>query len=505
MFISKDILGHIFSYNDCFDYQNFYLVDSTWRKVILESTQYWNFIIYLRIVNFSWEKFDELFQFLCNMNELKMVKWIYFNLVVKDTTIFSSFRQSCLDETKELSDFLFSIMKIEKNNLVELLQELCYSKSLDFIKWYCNLTGLNKIGKTIVYPLKCYCTRLVIYQKFNNIDILDNYLIDHQDCIKDHVKNLETAKRINKKIYVVNSNCYDNNKYSFRFPDKPTKLFGNLTIFTDINNYFCIACQNELIDNAARIYLTGSVFVNYDNNKAFQLSCLGGRLNSVRFLYGIGGHEHENFEEFHYNNFKNVCKYGHLSIARFYLLETKIIKNKDILDEFFEICCMYGHYELARWVYSVKEITDTNTINRAFQNACKYGSLSMVKWIYAFSGKKVDIFANNNEAINICCYRNHIEIIKWLFKIKENEKDRLTRIILHKCCIYGQLNILDWLFFINRNFSKLIEEELYLACLRDNVCFIEKMISLNCIKINEQFIETCVKFNSIEILRLINY
>jgi ankyrin repeat protein len=99
---------------------------------------------------------------------------------------------------------------------------------------------------------------------------------------------------------------------------------------------------------------------------------------------------------------------------------------------------------------------------------------------------------------------SNTEYLTWKAKLEANTNKGWNPI--HIACYYGYTDVVQSLIDIidleeeNVNYQRAI----HLACLRDNVCFIENMISLNCVKINEQFIETCVKLNSIEILRLIN-
>jgi hypothetical protein len=122
---------------------------------------------------------------------------------------------------------------------------------------------------------------------------------------------------------------------------------------------------------------------------------------------------------------------------------------------------------------------------------------------FLYSIKKIDLFANNNEILDICCCKNNIDVIKWIFSLKI-DKEKLYQIVFNKSCKYGKIEILKFIFDIeSRIFSRYIIENFDYVAMSDNLEIAEFLLNKGIVNVNK-ILDICYKYNSLNIIRWIH-
>jgi hypothetical protein len=123
------------------------------------------------------------------------------------------------------------------------------------------------------------------------------------------------------------------------------------------------------------------------------------------------------------------------------ILNTHIVLKLDNMDTFI-ICCQNGYLDEAIKLYNINITSDI--INKAFQDACLFGRFDIAKWLYSIENKP-DISDNNYFAFINASFYGHLDILQWLYTLKTpiNQED-----IFKYACRGKHEHVLKWLLTI---------------------------------------------------------
>ncbi|MCG8403743.1 MAG: ankyrin repeat domain-containing protein [Phycisphaerales bacterium] len=118
----------------------------------------------------------------------------------------------------------------------------------------------------------------------------------------------------------------------------------------------------------------------------------------------------------HYENdlaFYSASVYGHLDIAK-WLYSFGGIDIHFNNDEIFRWSCGIGHFEFAQWLYSLGNV-DIRTKNEyAFRMSCANGKLNIAKWLYSLGG--IDI--SNSKVVKAVMGSGDDDVIAWFLTLQ---------------------------------------------------------------------------------------
>lgn len=175
--------------------------------------------------------------------------------------------------------------------------------------------------------------------------------------------------------------------------------------------------------------------------------------------------------DIHANNkaFELCCKYGHIEIAKWlYDLGEKYAYGKINIhccnQLYYRISCERGHFEIYTWLVELSEKHgyDKNELNhKIFVWACGMGMLDIAKWLIEIGKKheyiKIDIHYHTEAAFYWSCLRGQIKIAQWLIDLGENNDHGKINIhrqnynLVKHMCQLGHHNIKQWLIDLGEN------------------------------------------------------
>ena len=115
--------------------------------------------------------------------------------------------------------------------------------------------------------------------------------------------------------------------------------------------------------------------------------------------------------------FEASCVFGHLEIAQ-WLYGLGGFESDKVDDTLFTVTCVNGHLEVAKWLYSIHKFNIHDDYDYAFHRSCVNGHLEVAQWLYELGG--VDIHASNPNKLYdereylLCLSHRHGEVLEWL-------------------------------------------------------------------------------------------
>jgi len=194
----------------------------------------------------------------------------------------------------------------------------------------------------------------------------------------------------------------------------------------------------------------GSVNVHVNDEEAFRHSCLNGHLEVAQWLYSLSVLDRVNIYILNNDAFKKSCMNGHAGVVKWLYNLDKHVKKIDLhmlseylykysyerrhidmlewlctVDKSFSInfdaifieLCETGEMELLKKIYKLN-ILKKYTFPNAFFSSCIYGHINIAKWIYSID--KFDIRIHDDQEFIDACTSGHIELAKWLASICKN-------------------------------------------------------------------------------------
>lgn len=489
--MNEEVLSVIFSFVEYHDYKNFYLVNIEWRRAISKYTDYLTFLNYQKraVSNYD-NNIEELIFVACENNDFKMIKWISSNYKINNNVYYAIFRKCCLEEKLEIAEYIYFLQVVDELNAIKMFSELCCRKGYHIIEWYYNLVNLQKLGyNDATYIFKCCCKSLTIYLKFNKLEQIKIYKSSIEDCLNGHKNIIDTYSSHNTKRYVYN--IQTNSSY-FSYLHK--KIYGNLYIFNDLNNYFSWICQNSNIDHIKRIYSSKKVS---SVSSGFIFSCKANRVDVVEYLYNLGFFPSDIRVVFHI-----ACKNKSLDVVKWFH-QKNLLNYIDNFTDYFILACNYGNLSIAKFIYQCfkKKVDVCHKNHLVFRMSCQKNYLEQAKWLYSLEEMK--FFVNFYDILKVCCQKNYIDMVEWIFTL--NSTDETFEFIFDKSCDYQSFIILGWLFSLNnKNIQSIVLKNFHYACMSDNVVLAKFLFKFLFIYIDTQIIDICHRYKSWKIIDWIN-
>lgn len=208
-------------------------------------------------------------------------------------------------------------------------------------------------------------------------------IIDNLDFPKDvrilMLVNKYYYELIRQNLLFMEFKRFHTNKHKYFLREKSYKEKP----FDENYHNFYLACKYHYPLIAKYLLRKYLINVRENDDYAFRLSCIGGDLNFVKFLFEFD---------------KNINIHNRNELA-------------------FRVSCKYGNLEIAQWLYFLDNKIDVHTDNEyAFRISCKNGYIDVAKWLYSLDNK-INIRMNNDEIFKIACRSGHIKIAKWLCTI----------------------------------------------------------------------------------------
>lgn len=246
---------------------------------------------------------------------------------------------------------------------------------------------------------------------------------------------------------------------------------------------------------------------------AFNYACVNENIKMAEWLIDLSNNLssikiHSGF----YNNFLNVCEYGHLEFAKWILNAIKNSRECDLtqsgymFDDALNVSCRGGNLEIAKWLIFECEIKN---MHNAMDGACTGGHLEIAKWI-------IDIIINDVSTIPLycrfngiflrsallnACFYGHLEIAKWIvaLSIKYSQTEHLdTKLIvddfneaLNTACQCGRFKFVKWL--IEECGANNIVDGFYYACGCGKIKIVKWIISSYYFKLKNQDLNKALK------------
>ena len=135
---------------------------------------------------------------------------------------------------------------------------------------------------------------------------------------------------------------------------------------------------------------------------------------------------------------KKIAEWMYNDLAKKYYFEIDIHCDGDYA---FRHSCENGHFEIAKWLYSLRGVNIPCFGDYAFRAGCENGHLEIAKWLYSHGG--VDIHSNYNYEFRFSCYNGHKHVSKWLYSLVSSTFicDKYTFEWIHSEC---KKDIVEW-------------------------------------------------------------
>jgi len=202
--------------------------------------------------------------------------------------------------------------------------------------------------------------------------------------------------------------------------------------YETVYDCFLHICYLGYLEKAQFLYSIeyDNINIHKNDNEVFISSCTRQNLNIVQWLYNLylvddlcTKYQLELYFKYYFNVFLQKIisewKIGNIEEAK------KIYNKNDDFDiypfnkkfEVFKYACFLGHFELAKWIYSLNGKINIHINNDLiFRATCSHGNIEIVKWLYSLDNK-FDIHAEDDFAFRNSCFLGYIEVAKFLYSL----------------------------------------------------------------------------------------
>tara|TARA_B100000886_G_scaffold338830_1_gene302594 strand:+ start:3934 stop:4932 length:999 start_codon:yes stop_codon:yes gene_type:complete len=261
----------------------------------------------------------------------------------------------------------------------------------------------------------------------------------------------------------------------------------NVAISQKNYNYaFEILCRNGRLNQAKNLLERHQeeIDIEANDNKAFVTSCTYGQIHIAKWLYEL--RPNMNVSAHDNNAFVLSCKYGYYDIVTW--LYDKVRNIDDYIEESFELTCITGKIKILKWLLEKKPDLDIcMNDNVCTKNACYYDQINVLKWLYQLKNNEIFLNDQEEELFIKSCERNNIEIVKWLYDNKPSINITINNDIAFKnACNENSINVAEW-------FNKLNPERYYIEKNADTITHfnIIKKFTLSDNYVNVDEVEDC--------------
>jgi hypothetical protein len=188
------------------------------------------------------------------------------------------------------------------------------------------------------------------------------------------------------------------------------------------------------------LYELGNINVTIQNYAPFRYACEYGHVKIAKWLY----QQHSIPIAIPPATLHHAFAQGYFDLA-IWLWEIGNHPHTVSYDSEFCDCCIGGHLNLARWLYSKTTINIHDNDNIAFRSACAHDHIQVAQWLFTLAqqNETVDkLFASWEDAFSVTSKRGSLAIVQWLHSLKPSEE------LMKHCldaCSHGQVSIVQWI------------------------------------------------------------
>jgi Ankyrin repeats (3 copies) len=226
-------------------------------------------------------------------------------------------------------------------------------------------------------------------------------------------------------------------------------IFGNNDIDSILLQYL------DLIDDYAHIRQINKYYYNLMSNNSLFIMC--------EKLYSFNKFNRISMVSKQNSLFINACQTNNLLLCK-YLIEKFPIDIHSWRDFAFQVSCINGRLNIAKWLVNISMGADFINIHAdceyAFKFSCENGHIDVVQWLVNISKSPININVENEYAFRSSCQYGHLNVAKWLIDL--SKLDDFSFINIHayhdyafsRSCENGHLNTAKWLLTLGEaNFS----------------------------------------------------
>jgi hypothetical protein len=167
-------------------------------------------------------------------------------------------------------------------------------------------------------------------------------------------------------------------------------------------------------------------------------TAINGDINKFKYLLQLKDDNNNYKVILNEEIFKLLCTYKQIHIIK-YIINTVPNNNnsninkqnikfqnnmnlRNIIPECMYIASYTGNYDLLIYLYDVSILYKTIKPNftQLFVNVCNVGNLKCAKFLMSKHSNTIDIHYSNDYVFHICCHKQYIDIIEYLFELSDN-------------------------------------------------------------------------------------
>lgn len=232
--------------------------------------------------------------------------------------------------------------------------------------------------------------------------------------------------------------------YLFQIPEIEAMILQYLNKLTDYKQLILVNKYFHQIINNDPIFLNLKKFsVDSPTSVSFRMS------------------RNRNGRNYHERIFLRACYFGYYETAKYFLLTYADKINEDFCIKIgFNDACFTNHFDIAKWLFSLNDKIKISTKNySAFSMACQSGNLERAINLYQFHKNNQH---NYNITFQLTCLFGHLDVAKWLYSLNNRIDITDNNDIAFKNCIqFYPLSpeIIKWLCSIHDEYKAEFDED----------------------------------------------
>jgi hypothetical protein len=196
--------------------------------------------------------------------------------------------------------------------------------------------------------------------------------------------------------------------------------------------------------------------------------------------------------------FKRACKQNKVNLAKLAYYTGDIDMDQNRVYSYFELCCVHGSIDVAKWIYDVvvNDVIDDIDYFRLLNYCCDSGKEEFVLWFLPLSEDLDGLDVEHNEGSFIyTCYLGNVEIAQMVHGYFEDVVDFDYQHAFINSCRSCNVEMVKWVYGLSDDINIRIDDDSYFKTLCHRNLLIHKGQAL--IDVLNWFCEQCpdYKFN----------